>query len=464
MKLKIILFFLIAVAFSNVSCEKKEEKTSEQNDLVAVAEITSDRKVDLKINEVIDIGLLDLVEETKTVDPGQNVVLSLKTDIPVLCFMLADKSPVIFFLQPGKKIEIKLSGQEGQIKATFSDDDHINHFTDEFHKVLMPLMTDKSGKEEILKKIDQARVKMLQKLEAIKPKTDSVSYDVLKAMVNGKMDHIKFMQSERFKDLTPESPFFDFTDHYNFNNDYFLTYSDNLNTVIGVLNTQYERQFSKPLETSPDMIGFVNRSINSEHLKSQVLSFLLSRKIPQMSNIEKEELIKKLKGVKIGDKYLHYLSGMEAGTALGRKTGNPIKYLGSLKAYDKNISEEQLKGKLIYIDNWATWCGPCVKSIKSFNKKQKELKQTDDIVYIFVSFDRKESIWKNFIEKNSFEAKNVIHLFNGSNMNSDYARYYNISELPFYMVADRDGKIKDLDPKEPLDDEYIEYIKQLIRK
>jgi peroxiredoxin len=104
-----------------------------------------------------------------------------------------------------------------------------------------------------------------------------------------------------------------------------------------------------------------------------------------------------------------------------------------------------------------------MKSIKKFNNKQKDLKQSDDIVYIFVSFDRKESIWKNFLEKNSFTAKNVVHLFNGSDMNSDYGKYYNISELPFYMVVGKDGKVKDVDPKEPMDDEYELYIQQLIK-
>jgi thiol-disulfide isomerase/thioredoxin len=463
MKPNIISLLLIVLVLSLISCNKNEGKLALQKDVMAIAEISSDKKIDLNISKILNIGMLKFMDESVIVTPKKNVITSIKTNKPVMCFILADKTPVIFYLQPGKKITVKLTEQNGKVFTDFSKDDYINKFTKEFHKAIIPLMTDALDQNEILKKINTSKSDLLTKLNSLKSKIDPVAYDVLNAMVIGKMDHIKFMQSERFKDLTPKSTYFDFTDHYIFDNDYYLTYSDNLNTIISVLRTQYERSNPNSFDTAPDMLDFVSKSVKSEELKSEVLSFLLSRRIPQMTNNEKKKLIGTLKEMKIGEKYVHFLSSLEAGTALGRKIGNPAKYIGSLKSYDKNFNTDQLKGKIVYMDNWATWCGPCMKSIKKFNNKQKDLKQSDDIVYVFVSFDRKESIWKNFLEKNSFTAKNVVHLFNGSDMNSDYGKYYNISELPFYMVVGKDGKVKDIDPKEPMDDEYELYIQQLIK-
>ena len=269
---------------------------------MAIAEISSDKKTDLKISKVINIGMLKFVDESVIVTPDKNVKTSIKTDQPVLCFVLADNTPVIFYLQPGKKITVNLTEQNGEIFTDFSKDDYINKFTKEFHETIRPLMTDTSDQNEILKKINTSKSDLLTKLNPLKSKIDPVAYDVLNAMVTGKMDHIKFMQSERFKDLTPKSTYFDFTDHYIFDNDYYLTYSDNLNTIISVLRIQYERSNPNSFDTAPDMLDFVSKSVKSEELKSEVLSFLLSRRIPQMTNNEKKKLIGTLKEMKIGER------------------------------------------------------------------------------------------------------------------------------------------------------------------
>ena len=78
MKQNIISLLIIFVVASLFSCDKKEEKSASQNDTTASAEISSNKKIDLKISKVVNIGMLKIVEESITVTPDKNVTTSIK--------------------------------------------------------------------------------------------------------------------------------------------------------------------------------------------------------------------------------------------------------------------------------------------------------------------------------------------------------------------------------------------------
>ena len=106
-----------------------------------------------------------------------------------------------------------------------------------------------------------------------------------------------------------------------------------------------------------------------------------------------------------------------------------------------------IQNKILYIDNWATWCGPCVQSIKKSLKKK--LKIPENVLMVYVSFDRLMGTSSALSRKNNFEGKNMVHIFNKGGNGSDYAKYYNITSLPKYMVV-VDGKVADCLPHHPI--------------
>lgn len=57
----------------------------------------------------------------------------------------------------------------------------------------------------------------------------------------------------------------------------------------------------------------------------------------------------------------------------------------------------EYKGKLIYIDFWATWCGPCIQESPAFESLSKQY-AGKDIVFLQVSIDKNENAWKRYIE------------------------------------------------------------------
>lgn len=107
-----------------------------------------------------------------------------------------------------------------------------------------------------------------------------------------------------------------------------------------------------------------------------------------------------------------------------------------------------LKGKVVYVDYWASWCGPC-RNEMPFSKKLHGMfsdKQLKQIVFLYISIDQSEAGWKAAIKQMSIEGKQGI---SPGNWQSEIAKYFQINSIPRYMLIDKKGNIADLNAKRP---------------
>ncbi|MFV0506901.1 MAG: TlpA family protein disulfide reductase [Bacteroidales bacterium] len=104
----------------------------------------------------------------------------------------------------------------------------------------------------------------------------------------------------------------------------------------------------------------------------------------------------------------------------------------------KMVALSDLKGKVVVIDVWATWCGPCKKEIPHFKKLEKEY-HGKDVAFMSVSIDEEKNKqkWADFVKK---EELSGIQLFAGG-WNSDIAKFYNIKGIPRFIVIDKNGNL-----------------------
>lgn len=112
----------------------------------------------------------------------------------------------------------------------------------------------------------------------------------------------------------------------------------------------------------------------------------------------------------------------------------------------KMYSLADFKGKLVYLDVWATWCGPCVVEIPHFEILAKEY-TGKNIIFLQISVDDNENEWRNF---NKIMADNVIQLYAGG-WQSKIADDYLIKSIPRFILIDQDGKIIDNNASRPSD-------------
>ena len=113
----------------------------------------------------------------------------------------------------------------------------------------------------------------------------------------------------------------------------------------------------------------------------------------------------------------------------------------------KMVSLSDFRGKVVLVDVWATWCGPCRQEIPHLVKLEKEMEGTD-VVFIGVSVDEKKDHQK-WLETLDKEGLHGIQLF--ADGWSQIIKDYKIKGIPRFMVFGRDGKVVTIDAPRPSD-------------
>lgn len=124
----------------------------------------------------------------------------------------------------------------------------------------------------------------------------------------------------------------------------------------------------------------------------------------------------------------------------------PTAYMQSRKAPNfsfvdvagKQHSLASLKGKVILVDQWATWCGPCKKEIPAFAELQK--KHTDKVVILGISYDDDQSTLDNFLRKDQMGQKINYPIVFGSNLKQQ--PFGHPEALPTLFIIDKKGTIR----------------------
>ncbi len=139
------------------------------------------------------------------------------------------------------------------------------------------------------------------------------------------------------------------------------------------------------------------------------------------------------------------------------KKGSPSPSFNYPDSSGKNISLESLKGKLVYVDVWATWCGPCKAQIP-FLKQLEEKYREEDIAFVSLSIDQLKNIskWKNMIVDKELEG---IQIIADKAWRSKFVTDYVIEGIPRFILIDKDGNL--MDPMAPRPAVYKEGEMQL---
>jgi peroxiredoxin len=124
----------------------------------------------------------------------------------------------------------------------------------------------------------------------------------------------------------------------------------------------------------------------------------------------------------------------------------------------KTINLENYKGKVIFLNFWATWCMPCVAELPSINKLYNKFKDYD-IVFLLISNEQIEKV-KNYHTKKAYDVP--FHIIDGEGI---IPKMYEHKGIPTTFIINKEGKIiKASSGAEDWDDEeFVNNLKDILK-
>ena len=102
---------------------------------------------------------------------------------------------------------------------------------------------------------------------------------------------------------------------------------------------------------------------------------------------------------------------------------------------NQRMNNATLRGKVVLLDFWGTWCPPCRESVPTIKNVKKKF-AGKEFELIGISSDDDEDVWRTFVESKQMDWHEYIDL------SGDVLQAFNIDSFPTYVVVDKDGVIR----------------------
>jgi thiol-disulfide isomerase/thioredoxin len=223
----------------------------------------------------------------------------------------------------------------------------------------------------------------------------------------------------------------------------FLNYVD---SFVGFKLYKNKYEWNNTLES----FEIINNEINNQKIKDELAYATMKFAIYRTRNLD--EVYNKYMSIENNEDYRKELEETYINLKkISKGTISPAFELYDIN--DKLVRLKDLKGKLVYIDIWATWCIPCVQEIPALKKLEEELKNKNIYFVSICVSDTKGRFGKMVKEKELKE----IQLF-APDDNISFFKEYLLKGIPRYILIDKDGKIIDANTYKPSDPKLKELI------
>ena len=251
------------------------------------------------------------------------------------------------------------------------------------------------------------------------------------------------------------------------------------------LKNGYDMDMEIDMEHFPQSIVYEGEGSITNNYLGKKIQFIKDEKLTDYAAffaLEKDEFDSKLGDLKTNlDNFLKSTKGLDAevikienesndklikffqsnyesehANYVGLNTGDPSPKFNYPDQNGKNVSLDDLKGKYVYVDVWATWCGPCKKEIP-FLKEMDEEYKGKNIAFVSLSIDKMEhkDKWLKMIEDEDLKG---IQILADKDWNSEFVTAYNIKGIPRFILIDTEGNIVNSNAPRPSDP----YLKEVL--
>ncbi|UNY98635.1 TlpA family protein disulfide reductase [Zhouia spongiae] len=368
------------------------------------------------------------------------------------------------YLEPGYNLNISLNTEQFDetIKYTGTGAENSNFLANKLliqeKESLSPQELYKLEEDAFKNKIQEDKDKAMKALNEsqnlgesfVALETKSINYDYLSKISTYTNAHRYLTKNQDFK---PSEGFDAELSDLDYNNeeDY-----KNFGTYKNLVNTHYGEKIAE-VDASTSIFDVLN-SIPGESIKNDLARSLSYRISPSAENAQ--EIYDAIMKVSTDADFKQKLETKY--TTIKKLTkGNPSPTFEAYENYNGGTTSlADLKGKYVYVDVWATWCGPCKAEIPFLKEIEKEY-HDKNIEFVSISVDKAKDKdkWKQMVADKELKG---VQLFADKDWSSDFVKNYAISGIPRFILIDPNGNIISADADRPSNPKLKETLNSLL--
>ena len=293
------------------------------------------------------------------------------------------------------------------------------------------------------------RAKSLKEKELVEIFTDKSECEYL--MLKGSL--MKLYDKENGIDFLEDAKLQSVIDRIDVNNPVHASYS----LVPLFLKCKISSKYTDmPLEWATELVKNVNKYIQNKDIKHNMDMTVIMYATTYMNSNQLEKFWPFYKQQASKDIVDMYSAQVEA--MINNKAG--------VMAHDNEFCDtadnvhrfSEFKGKVLYVDIWATWCGPCKMEIPHLAKVVEHFKDNDDVKIISISVDTNRKAWENKIAADKPAWTQYIA---NKQQYAQISKDWGIMGIPRFILINKDGSIYDGDAIRPSNPKLIPLLEEM---
>ena len=366
---------------------------------------------------------------------------------------------VQLYLEPHKSLDVSMNFEGNRMTPEFSGEGaKINEYLSK-HRSGMP---DFKAEEEQF-------IRSLEEME----KTEFAALDTLgldEAFVKKEKQRLHYAIFRAFPVYPSYHQYYNQLDSFEVSNAYYdylksLIKEDetllDLEEYKAALATFVQTQSLKDLESNDsfERLKTTLDYINNNMTNPAVVSFLVDRFVSgyvSSNGVDQLEQLAPIYNAKVTDPELkaEFEKICEKWAKVAK--GQPSPTFKYLDIDGKEVSLSDLAGKYVYVDVWATWCGPCRGEIPHLKELEKKYKDKN-IYFVSISCDQDKAAWEKMVKEQKLEG---VQLHKGEDR--EFMETFMIRSIPRFILLDPEGKIVSAVMTRPSNPKTVETLDALL--